>query len=839
MRIPNFVYLLIVVALAGLSGFVFQKTQFKEGLDIRGGSRFTLQMDFSELTEDQKQNMELVRKNTLHVLERRVASVTGVVEANVALKGVDQVIIELPGETNIDEARKILTTTASIKYYHARTVTTDKSPIRMYEQEREPQDFKGVDVYNFRLRTNATKVLTPGTPEYKTMIRSWGQPILQGSDLASANVIPNRNGYAPQMNFSSEGAKKIERWCRQYLNKGENLAAVLDDQVLSIAPLKDGTILKDNAFIDGEFDTEFVRQLVNTLNAGALPVSLKELSAEQVDPTIGKEALSQILRAGGIALGITAAFVVIYYSFPGLVALLALCLYALFTVSMMKFIGATFSLAAIAGLVLSVGMAVDANILIFERIKEELRLKKTLKAAVDLGFKRALPAIIDSNACTILTSLVLMALGTGPVKGFATTLIMGVAISLFTAVTVTRWILTFLISIGIGTNPSWYALKRQWFGEGLEAAADSKVLHIVEKRKLYFGISLATIVIPGLFFFMGGLKPNVEFLGGYESVYSAQQGMSTADYVKKLGEVGFTGGNVKLADGATTGKIVYVTIPPQKDFDGKTGDVIRTEIREKLGFTSEQDRGFTSVGPTVQREAIENAIKGVIFSSALIVLYLSLRFGFALGGFRIGLRFAMSAIGALLHDVLVVIALAAMFGYLFGWEVSALFITGMLTVIGFSTHDTIVIFDRIRENLHRVTAGEEIGHLINRSITQSIARSINTSATIIVTLLLLIFIGSATPDLKFFNTIMLCGIVSGTYSSIFNASPILYVWDKWIAKKNENDTLLAIARRELAHAHVAQVEVKDGAAAPMESQAYGQVTRRRRASDKGHINLDE
>jgi SecD/SecF fusion protein len=236
---------------------------------------------------------------------------------------------------------------------------------------------------------------------------------------------------------------------------------------------------------------------------------------------------------------------------------------------------------------------------------------------------------------------------------------------------------------------------------------------------------------------------------------------------------------------------------------------------------------------------VRNAIWGVVLSSLLIVVYLGIRFGFALGGFAIGLRFSAAAIVALLHDTLVVVGLAAIFGSIKGWEISGLFITAMLTVIGFSTHDTIVIFDRIRENLRRHLPGEEIGHLIDRSVTQSIARSINTSMTVLATLVLLIWIGSATPDLSFFNAIMLWGIITGTYSSIFNASPFLYVLDRWIAKrKGEQATLIGVAAQELARQRLIAQSADRAPGPHAEDRLYGQVRRKER-QPQGHVPLDD
>jgi SecD/SecF fusion protein len=309
---------------------------------------------------------------------------------------------------------------------------------------------------------------------------------------------------------------------------------------------------------------------------------------------------------------------------------------------------------------------------------------------------------------------------------------------------------------------------------------------------------------------------------------------SASAIIQNLDAHGMKGSNVQYATSGNQ-KLIYVTVPPNASIPKNDDAAARAMIAQSASIDPSTGSSFTSIGPTIQGETIRNAILGVILSSALIVLYLGIRFGMGLGGFKIGLRFAVSTILALGHDILVVIGLAAIMGYTLGWELSALFISAMLTVIGFSTHDTIVIFDRIRENLRKNNRGDDIGDLINRSITQSLARSINTSATVVVTLALLIAMGSATPDLKLFNLAMLVGIVSGTYSSIFNASPILYLWDKSIERrKGKEHTILGIANQTLTTSRVAvplsEVAPAAATATTPSGQSYGQV-KRRRASD--------
>lgn len=841
----SYLFLVVVLALAGISGYLYWlKGQPRWGLDIRGGVQLVYQMtdlNGNPISTKPTQNAngttgaslaQDAQERTAIILGKRASKDLGVVDADVETKGNDQFIVRLPAFSDVTTAEKTMGSSAQLQIYDATNVNTDQDSYKGYSINRQENSTE----VSFT-RTADGKLIKPGTPEYAEMIKGWGPPIAKGDDLVKATMEPvGASGeYQPLMNFGPAAAKRWQDWSYINNHRGENIAAVLDGTVISIAPIKDGAVLGDSMVTEGHFSTDYVRNLVDLLNSGALPVNLKILSASKVDSTIGQNALNMIFTAGVIASAVIILFMLIYYVFPGLIAVIALGLYILFTLTALKLIDATFSLPAIAGFVLSVGMAVDANILVFERLKEEMRSGKDLHRALTLAFKRALPAIIDSNACTTITALVLLYFGTGPVKGFATTLVMGVAISFFTAVVITRSLLEFAIGSGVGNHPKWYGLTRQWFGESLEAGAHKKPLQVVNRSGKFFLIS-AIPIIPGIIFFcMGGLKGNVEFTGGTQATYKlegANQNMSAPQIVANLDKAGLPGCSVILGnenDAAKT-RLAYITVPPNKLFNEESRDAASI-IAQKAGLDPKSNTELTAVGGTVQRETITNAILGVLWSTGLIIFYLGIRFG-AMGGFRVGLRFSATTVLSLLHDMLVVVGLAAAMGYLLNWQVSALFISAILTVVGFSTHDTIVIFDRIRENLKRASPGEEIGDLINRSITQSIARSINTAMTVIVTLFLLILVGSATPELKLFNLAMLTGIVSGTYSSIFSASPILYLWDRAIGKKHPEKTLLGIAAQE-------RVVVKRGLTQevptyqkqePQATPGYGQV-KRRRASD--------
>lgn len=842
MQSRSYLFLLIVLALGVISGLGYYYKKPNMGLDIQGGVRLTYKMDLSKLTTEQKANLAGIRANVVRTMTNRAVGPMAVTEPLIQSKGNDEIIVELPGYTDEKTAKETLRTTASIEWYWAKTVTTGAGSPRTYDRTEETVDVGGTPAYVFERRATGEEI-KPGTPAYEAMIASWGEPILVGDDLERAEAQPTGDSYIPTMKFSREGARKLEAWTRRNQRGQPQLAAVLDGLIISIAPLREGQVLRDNAQIDGQFDKNYVLKLKELLNSGSLPVSLTLTSSQKVDPTIGTQALDKIIVAGIASFALIALFLIVYYAFPGFVALIALGLYVLFTLTVMKWINATFSLASIAGFILSVGMAVDANILVFERFKEEMKAGKSLMTAIELGFKRALPAIFDSNACTILTSIVLANLGTGPVKGFASTLIIGVAISLFTAVVITRSLLIFLVGSGIGNNPKFYALERNWFGEHLEDTADSKPFQIVNTWKKWFAISVISIVVFLPFMFIGGLKPNVEFRGGYEVELKAPT-QSIGEIQTKLKAGGIEGANVKFAGSGPT-RVAIVTAPLEVgNSNPDAAEEVAQKVSSAAGLERPEQGGSAFVGPSVQQETVRNAILGVVISAVLIVLWLAFRFGVALGNFVIGLRFGMSAILALIHDVLVVLGITAVVGYFYGWEVSALFLTSMLTVIGFSVHDTIVIFDRIRENLRKPHTGEDFGNLVNRSITQSFARSLNTSMTVIATLVILLIWGTATPDLKLFCVTMLAGIVSGTYSSIYNASPILYLWDKAVAKrKGEAQSIMGIARAENARARASQTLVEKPNRVETNTdttgKTYGQVRRRASSVKNSRIELDD
>ena len=852
MQSRSYYFLLVVLGLGLLAGFLYWKTTPKYGLDVKGGVRFTFQVKPVPRTDGKTVPMEEVLGKVQKILQNRTQSVTGVSEANVLVKGQDQLVVEIPGYADIERAREQIGTSASLIGYWAKNVVTEKpaTQYREYEEAGESEtDASGNPVVIFEDRITK-KTVKPGTPEYAKMIEGW-QQIVSGDDLANAGSVGAGDGtYIPQIDLTSQGGDKMHDWSAAHRDQQEKLAFVLDHVCIQIAQVKPGGVLGRQFSIDrgnSGFPPAYVTNLTGLLNAGALPADLNLLSSEKVDPTIGANALNKMIFAGAIAFAVISLFLIVYYSLPGFVALIALMLYVLFTLTTLKLMGATFSLAAIAGFVLSVGMAVDANILVFERFKEEIKKGKPLHNALDLGFRRALPAIIDSNACSILTSMVLATIGSGPVRGFATTLIIGVVISLFTAVTVTRSLLFFCTDSFAGDKPQWYGLNRNWFGEHLESDANTNPLQIVNNARKWFTITLVVLAAGIVCMGMGGLKMGVDFTGGYEAVYERTSGFPSAhDITASLAKNGVRGANVKFGTGANNVQLAYVTVPGAQ-MNGKNETQQADFLNQAAALPAGTiPKSTSNVGPVIQKETTSNAIIGVIASFALIIIYLGFRFGLALGSFTNGLRFGVAAILAGAKDIVVIFGVAAAFGLMKGWELSALFITAMLTVIGFSVHDKIVIFDRVRENLRHPLTGETFENLMNRSVTQSFARSINTAAAVCAMLLILIVFGTTTPELSFFCVTMLAGIAWGTYSSIYTAAPVLNIWENWIKKhKGEQATLLATSLAEIAKNRVFRtgtVAPTPVATAPTPEGAprtYGQVKRRASAVQRSQHELDD
>jgi SecD/SecF fusion protein len=740
-----------ILVLCAVSAWIVATKEMRRGLDLAGGMRVVYEARPGPGQEFNNQTLQTVAR----ILERRV-NASGVVEPVVQPKPPRQVIVEIPDVKNKEELATRLSRPTKLEFRYFKNIQSDRNPgapIRMQ-----------VD------RENGNEKIVFYDPEGKEVphskILADSELILTGADLkdnARGDISGMRS--VVRIEFKPEGKEKFAEFTRRHV--GDYLAIVLNDQILSV-PVINEAILGGKAEITGNFTPKEAQNLANDLNAGALPVPLEIVEQNIVEASLGAQYVSQSVKAGIYGLVLVVIFMIGYYWLPGVIATIALAMYALFTFAILKWMGVTMTLPGLAGFILSVGMAVDANILIFERMKEELRAGKTLHSAIDAGFNRAWTAILDSNVCTIITCLVLIALTSGPVVGFAKTLAIGVLVSMFTAITVSRTLLHLVTSFGFAQNARLYGLGRQWM-----QPVGGKGFDIIGRRAIWFSISGVIIATGLVLLFMpgGGLKKGIEFTGGNMIQVSLPAGVTAPQVRSALAEFS---PRVQLSPEAGTNRTTaYIRT---KELKPAELDRLREIVTSR--FKGAEVVSTSKVGASISREITEKAILAVVLACVAICIYLSVRF--AQHGFVEGFKYGACALAALVHDVLVVLGASALFGKLFGWEIDGAYVTAVLTMVGYSVHDTIVVFDRVRENQKNRLKGETFEQMVNRSILQTFARSINTSLTVVLVLVTLLLFGGSV--LHHFTAVLLVGIVIGTYSSIFNASPLLVLWKRQARK---------------------------------------------------------
>ncbi|MGB9877829.1 MAG: protein translocase subunit SecD [bacterium] len=734
--------ILIFLLIAG-SGYVVYKKPFKRGLDLAGGIRLVLEAkptkDIPKITKEHQMAL-------MDIIRRRVDAL-GVAEPLIQAKGTNQIVVELPAIQKEEEALAMLKSTAMVEFRYLQDVQSQNNPAAPYRMEvnRTPDGKEEIKFYDMQGKE---------VPQSKVLANA--PVILTGNDLnpkrrARADLDVTRKPIV-EFSLNPEGQKKFAAFTAGHI--GDYLAIVLDNKIIS-APRIRTHIYTEGVVIEGGFrNLREAQQLAELINAGALPVPLEIASVQKVGPTLGQDSLEKSLRAGIWGLALVMLFMLGYYLLPGLIADIALLLYTLFMLAIFKGIPVTLTLPGIAALIITIGMAVDANILIFERLKEELRAGKTLRAAIDAGFHRAFTAIFDCNTTTIISAIVLYAIGTGPIKGFALILGIGTILSMFTAITVSRTLLIVVESMfPFARNPRLYGVFSWTRGVNFK---------FVKHWKLWFAISLA-VIIPGLIFYLPpirGLKKGIDFTGGTIITLRFEKAVSLAEARNIVAQAGFPDAFLQVSK---DNKELYIRM---RHSSMEVVKNVENALAERFGKFEELS--VDSIGPTISRELTNKALIGVILASILILLYLSFRFN--------ELKYGTAAVIATLHDVLVMFGSFAILGKLFGVEIDSLFVTAVLTMIGFSVHDTIVIFDRIRENWRLRRRGETFGEVVDASINQTLARSINTSLTVLLVLLALFFFGGVT--IRHFIGALIIGTITGTYSSLFNASPIVYLWTK-------------------------------------------------------------
>lgn len=693
----------------------------KLGLDLAGGVSITYQVVGDEAPSATDM------ADTREKLQKRVEKYS--TEAVVYQEGADRLNIEIPGVSDANAILQELGRPGAL-YFISQT---------------DPQGNTNYNRSTYEMYKTIDELLADGSI------------LLTGTDVRDAQAGSIRDQqmgnveYIVSLSMTDEGKAKFAEATENALRKGESLAIYYDGSIIS-APGVNVVITDGNAQISPMESYEKAEKLASTIRIGGLKLELEELHSKVVGAQLGVDAISTSLKAGFIGLCLVVLFMIVMYRIPGLASAIALLAYTALVVLLLRGFDMTLTLSGIAGIILSIGMAVDANVIIFARIREELAVGKTVREAVKVGFDKALSAIVDGNITTLLAAGVLLLLGPGSVKGFAQTLALGIAVSMFTALVVTRYILYAFYAIGLKSE--------KLYGVGRE----HKTLDVLSKKGIFFGVSLALIVAG--FVIMGvnkgrtgdALNYSLEFKGGTQTTVMFHEKVSLETANEKI---------VPEIERITGSAVQIQTVQDSNEVIFKTG-TLTVEQRDAINqmlmrdwSIGENEITSETISSTISNEMKSDTLIAVVVAIVCMLIYIRIRFK--------DLRFGISSIVALLHDVLVVLAFYAAARV----SVSNTFVACMLTIVGYSINATIVIFDRIRENMAVMSSKDSLKDVVNRSITQTMSRSIFTSLTTFIMVAVLYVLG--VTSIRDFALPLMVGIVCGTYSSICLAGGLWYL----------------------------------------------------------------
>ncbi len=698
------------------------------GLDLKGGMHLVLKVENENMPADRREDVVL---RAMEILRNRIDGL-GVGETLLQRQGENEIIVQLPGITDRQKALDMIGRVAQLEF---RMVNSDPNALKNALAGQVPAGFV--------LKTIKKEDNSPILIEEKAA--------LSGEVVKNARVDFDSSGFGEpkiSLEFNDKGAKAFAELTKK--NVGERLAIVLDNEVLSAPNIREA-ILGGTAEISGMFKFEEASMLALALRSGSLPAPMRVEEERTIGPLLGQDSIKAGINAIVLGLGGVFIFMGIYYLFAGVVADLALGLNLLIIVGFMGFLNAmlpnapvTLTLPGIAGILLTLGMAVDANVLINERIREELGNGRPLSAAISNGYNRAFTAIFDSNFTTLIAAFMLYQFGSGPIKGFAVTLTIGLVASLFTALTVTRTIFEICLSSKF--------LKSLPM---LQFFKDTKI-DFISKRFIFYTLSLAVI---GLSVFSLITKSKtmygIDFAGGQVQEYRFTSVVGADKVRTLLKEAGIADAVIQQIANAPENIIIRT--------NEDTYDKVNAAFKEKLAGNSFDVLRVEKVGPVVGKTLRTRATWAIILALGGILLYVGFRFKH--------FDFAVAGVIALLHDVFIAAGLLVFMGR----QIDLLVVTALLTIAGYSINDTIVIYDRVRENMAK-NRKMELKDIINLSVNQTLGRTILTSSVTLLTVVSLYFFGG-----EVLNTFALCllvGFVSGVYSTIFIASPLVLAWHK-------------------------------------------------------------
>jgi len=684
------------------------------GLDLQGGMHLVLEVDLEKLPKEERKD---ATDRALEIIRNRIDQF-GVLEPVIQKEGIDRIIVQLPGVTDRQRAIDIIGRTAHLEFV---LVADDPELLK--------KALDGEEASGYVLK-----------PLGKESLLLEDKPSLTGDKLVDASVEFSQQQFGQpyvSITLNAEGANIFSALTGSSVNK--RLAIVLDGVVQS-APVIRERIPSGKAQISGSFSVDEANDLAIILRAGALPAPTKIIEERTVGPTLGKDSIRNGLRAIFIGGLVVIIFMAIYYLIAGLIADFALCLNFILIGGALAYFGGTLTLPGIAGLLLTLGMAVDANVLIFERIREESRLGKHIQSAISSGYQKAFLTILDSNLTTLITALILFQFGTGPVRGFATTLSIGIIASMFTALIVTRLVLDLLTKVMKVSKIPMFKL------------IGNPNINFIGKRKIAYVLS-AVVITVGIFAFVTKGEKNfgIDFTGGTLQQFKFEEPLLLDDARDSLSEIGL--GASPMQQFGDNREVIIRTF-------ADTSDSVIDKFKEVFKDNPFEVLRIEKVGPAIGKDLREKALWALFYAMIGICIYISFRFEF---------KFALAAIIALLHDVLISVGALAISGR----EISLPIVAALLTIVGYSINDTIVVFDRIREG-RRLMRKSDYKTIINTSINQTLSRTLLTSlTTLLVVVALFLFGGEVINDFAF---VLIVGVLVGTYSSIFIASPILLDW---------------------------------------------------------------
>jgi len=692
----------------------------------------------------------------LEVIRNRV-DLFGVAEPLIVRQGTNQIVVQLPGIKDPQRAIDLIGRTAQLEFKKVSEASVDTAGL--VEQARRDGKIaagatgeqitkalagpipEGTEVLPIRERDPQTGVTT-------TTYILLEQPLLMaGSAVKGARLSfePNTGEAYVLVDFTPAGARTFDQITAA--NVGKRLAIVLDGVVQS-APTIQERIARGKAQITGSFTTDEAHDLAIVLRAGALPAPVKIVQNLIVGPSLGRDSIRQGWISGLLGTALVVGFMVFYYRLSGVIANFALFLNVVYLLGALAMFGATLTLPGIAGIILGIGMAVDSNVLIFERMREEFALGKTVRAGVNAGYEKAFSSILDSHVTTLITAFVLFMFGTGPIKGFAVTLSIGVVFNLFTALIGTRVVYDHLHTKGLPralrfgqilgkTNLDFIALRRYGF--------------------LVSGLLMALGILAFVQIQRGKANLGIDFAGGTLVQMKFDKPLKPETARRALQDRGIEDAELQMIESEN---ILIVRVKHAEAGGGVTAKKIEEALKSALPGNPPQLESSTEIGPTIGAKLKRDAVKAVVFSLIAIIAYLA---------FRFDLAFGVAAAISTLHGVLAVLGIF----YVLDKEITLLVITALLTLAGYSLSDTVVVFDRIRENLHKMKRAG-LREVINTSVNEVLSRTAVTGLTLLLVLIAMFFFGGVV--IHDFVLALLLGVVIGTFSSIFVASPILYAW---------------------------------------------------------------